>query len=344
MAREIARTAPVLVTGGAGFIGSHACKALARAGYQPVAFDNLSTGHADAVRWGPLVRGDVRDRGDLVRAMTAHGVGAVLHFAALAYVGHSVADPAAYYDVNVGGMIALLAACREAGVGEVVFSSSCATYGVPEALPLRETAPQRPVNPYGRTKLMGEEMLADHAAAYGLRHVTLRYFNAAGADPEGDLSERHDPETHLIPLALRATAGPEAALGILGTDYPTPDGTCIRDYIHVTDLARAHVLALDHLRAGGGSLALNLGTGRGHSVREIVAAVARVTGRAPHVRQAPRRPGDPPELVADPGLARATLGFVTERSDIDTILRDAAPTFVAVLRDAAQGAAGHADV
>ena len=165
MAREIARTAPVLVTGGAGFIGSHACKALARAGYQPVAFDNLSTGHADAVRWGPLVRGDVRDRGDLVRAMTAHGVGAVLHFAALAYVGHSVADPAAYYDVNVGGMIALLAACREAGVGEVVFSSSCATYGVPEALPLRETAPQRPVNPYGRTKLMGEEMLADHAAA-----------------------------------------------------------------------------------------------------------------------------------------------------------------------------------
>jgi len=324
----------VLVTGGAGFIGSNACKALDRAGYLPVAFDDLSTGHADAVRWGPLVRGDVRDRQAVIRAMEAHGVSSVIHFAAKAYVGESVVDPAPYYDTNVGGMISLLAACRSAGIMHLVFSSSCATYGVPDSLPLRETAPQRPVNPYGHTKLMGEQMLRDHGAAYGLRSVILRYFNAAGADPEGEVSERHAPETHLIPLALRATAGPESALRILGTDYQTPDGTCIRDYIHVTDLARAHVLALNHLLAGGDSIALNLGTGRGHSVQEIVAAVGRVTGRAPHVHAAPRREGDPPELVADPALARDVLGFMPERSDIDTILRDAAPTFGVGLADA----------
>lgn len=325
--------APVLVTGGAGFIGSHACKALFHAGYLPVAFDNLSTGHADAVLWGPLVRGDVRDRDAVSRAIEAHGIRSVIHFAAKAYVGESVADPALYYDTNVGGMIALLAACRAAGVEQLVFSSSCATYGVPDSLPLRETAPQRPMNPYGRTKLMCEEMLRDHAAAYGLRSVSLRYFNAAGADPEGELSERHAHETHLIPLALRATAGPEAALQILGSDYDTLDGTCIRDYIHVADLARAHVLALDYLMAGGGTLALNLGTGRGHSVREIVAAVARVTGHPPYLRAAPRRVGDPPVLVADPTLAHDVLGFVTERSDIDTILRDAAQTFGVDLAD-----------
>lgn len=326
---------PVLVTGGAGYIGSHACKALSRAGFLPVCLDNLSTGHADAVRWGPLVAADVRDAAAVEGALRAHGVQAVIHFAASAYVGESVVDPARYYDNNVGGMIGLLAGCREAGVERIVFSSSCATYGVPERQPIGEQTPQRPINPYGRTKLICEEMLRDYGAAYGLRHVALRYFNAAGADPEGELAERHDPETHLVPLALRAATGRHAPLSILGTDYATPDGTCVRDYIHVADLAQAHVLAVQYLIQGGASVALNLGTGRGTSVREVVETVARITGRAPSVIEAGRRPGDPPELVADPSLARAVLGFEAGRSDIGTIVRDAAPTFGLEVVDAA---------
>lgn len=286
--------------------------------------DNLSTGHADAVRWGPLVRADVRDRAAVEAALRRHGAGVVMHFAASAYVGHSMRDPAGYYDNNVGGMIVLLAACRAAGVGRIVFSSSCATYGSPDGVPIAEDAPQRPINPYGRTKLIGEEMLRDHAAAYGLRFAILRYFNAAGADPEGELAERHDPETHLIPLALRAAAGLGPALQVFGTDYPTPDGTCVRDYIHVTDLARAHRMALDHLLAGGESVALDLGSGRGASIREIVAAVERATGAPVPVVWAPRRPGDPPALVADPSAARRVLGFQTELSDLATILDHAA--------------------
>jgi UDP-arabinose 4-epimerase len=321
------RPPTVLVTGGAGFIGAHACKALRAAGMVPVTYDNLSTGHRDAVAFGPFVQGDVRDRAALTQAITANGVTAVLHFAASAYVGESVQDPARYYDNNVGGMIALLAACRAADVARVVFSSSCATYGVPDALPIVEATPQRPINPYGRTKLICEDMLRDHAAAYGLRFAALRYFNAAGADPDGQIGERHDPETHVIPLALRAAAGTWPALGIFGTDYDTPDGTCIRDYIHVTDLARAHVLALRHLMAGGDSVAVNLGSGVGISVQDIVAAIARVTGRAVPLRHAPRRIGDPPMLTADPALALRLFGFRTERSDIDTIIRDAAPHF-----------------
>ena len=318
--------ARVLVTGGAGFIGAHACKAVAEAGGLPVAYDNLTTGHADSVMWGPLVRGDVRDRAALGSALKQFRIDTILHFAASAYVGESVTNPALYFDNNVGGMIALLDAARDAGIGQIVFSSSCATYGIPETLPIRETSPQAPINPYGRTKLICEQMLRDYGAAYGLRHVALRYFNAAGADPSGLLGERHEPETHLIPLALRAAAG-GVPLQVFGNDYPTPDGTCVRDYIHVSDLARAHVLAVGHLAAGGAELAVNLGTGRGLSVLGIAAAIERVTGRAVPIRFAPRRAGDPPVLTADPARAAQMLGFRTELSDIDTIVAHAAPWF-----------------
>lgn len=319
--------ARILVTGGAGYIGAHACAALAAAGALPVAYDNLSTGHADAVKWGPLVKADVRDQAALARALGAHGATCVIHFAASAYVGESMQDPGKYYDNNVGGMIGLLAGCRAAGVARIVFSSSCATYGLPDRLPITEDTPQRPINPYGRTKLICEEMLRDHGAAHGLHHVSLRYFNAAGADPAGRLGERHDPETHLIPLALRAASGQGPALKIFGTDYDTPDGTCVRDYIHVADLARAHVRAVEHLIAGGESEAVNLGTGRGLSVREIVDAIGEETGRTVPVTEAPRRAGDPPRLVADPGYAMRLWGFRAERSDIGSIVKDAAPWF-----------------
>ena len=317
----------ILVTGGAGFIGSHACKALAQAGFLPVAFDNLSTGHRDAVRYGPLVPGDVRDAGGVERVLRHYRAEAVIHFAASAYVGESMVNPGLYYDNNLGGMIGLLAGCHAAGVDRIVFSSSCATYGVPDRLPIAETTPQAPINPYGRTKLICEGMLADHAAAHGLRHVALRYFNAAGADPDGELFERHDPETHLVPLALRAATGHGPALQVLGTDYPTPDGTCIRDYIHVCDLADAHVLALRHLLDGGETLHLNLGTGQGLSIRQIIAGIEAMTGRQMPVIWSPRRPGDPPALVADPSAARDRLGFVARRSDLGTILSDAARAF-----------------
>ncbi|MBW6506099.1 MAG: UDP-glucose 4-epimerase GalE [Rhodobacteraceae bacterium] len=321
------KTAHVLVTGGAGFIGSHACKALARAGHVPVAYDTLEVGHADAVRWGPLVVADVRDRAALRAALAEHQIDAVMHFAAYAYVGESVRDPARYYGNNVSGMIALLDVCQSAGVARLVFSSSCATYGLPDRLPISEDTPQRPINPYGHTKLICEQMLRDHAAAYGLRYAALRYFNAAGADPDGELGERHEPETHLIPLALMAASGQAGPLGIMGTDYDTPDGTCIRDYVHVADLAHAHVLALGHLLDGGADLALNLGSGQGHSVREIVAAVERVCGRKVPVREMPRRPGDPPVLTADPSRAAQVLGFRAKHSTLERILHDAAPWF-----------------
>lgn len=320
----------VLVTGGAGYIGSHMCKALAANGIVPVTLDNLRTGHRDAVIWGPLVVGDLRDRAALAEVLRTHRIGTVLHFAASAYVGQSVADPGAYYDNNVGGMIALLGAVRDTGVERLILSSSCATYGVPLTLPVSETAAQHPVNPYGHSKLMCEQMLRDHAAAYGLRYAVLRYFNVAGADPGGALRERHDPETHLVPLAILAAMG-GPALRVFGTDYDTPDGTCVRDYIHVCDVARAHLLALRHLEAGSGDLSLNLGSGQGQSVLQIVAAVEAATGRrVPFVAEA-RRPGDPPVLVADPAQAAAVLGFRTERSDIATIVRDALPGFCAGL-------------
>ncbi|KEO51509.1 UDP-glucose 4-epimerase GalE [Thioclava pacifica] len=317
----------ILVTGGAGYIGSHCCKALAKAGREPVVYDNLSRGHADAVRWGPLVVGDMRDRALLERTLAEHQIGAVIHFAALAYVGESVGAPEQYYDVNLGGMTALLEAAGAVGVDKIVFSSSCATYGTPERLPISEDLPQTPINPYGRTKLVCEWMLQDAQTAHGLRFAALRYFNAAGADPEGEIGERHDPETHLIPLVLMAASGQAGPLKIFGTDYPTPDGTCIRDYIHVDDLARAHLLALDHLEAGGASLKLNLGTGRGASIHEVVAAVERVTGRKVPHELAPRRPGDPAELTADPSKAAEVLGFTARYRDLDEIVAHAAPWF-----------------
>lgn len=325
----------VLVTGGAGFIGSHACKWLAKAGAQPVVLDNLSTGHADAVKWGPLVRADVRDRDVVAQALRDHGVQTVMHFAASAYVGQSMQDPALYYDNNVGGMIGLLAACREAGVTRVVLSSSCATYGIPDGLPITEETPQRPINPYGWTKLICEQMLADHARAYGMSYVALRYFNAAGADPDGDLSERHDPETHLIPLALMAAAGQVERLEVMGGDYDTPDGTCIRDYIHVADLAAAHVAAWCHVQASGPgeALAVNLGTGKGASVLEVIETVAQVTGRKVPYAIRDRRPGDPAILLADASKAQRVLGFVPKRPDLAAMVRDATPSFGLERRD-----------
>ena len=322
MTREIA----VLVTGGAGFIGSHACKALKAAGYAPIAFDNLSTGHARAVRFGPLVQGDVRNASAVTAALLDHDARAIIHFAASAYVGESMRDPGLYYDNNLGGMIGLLNGASVAGVDKIVFSSSCATYGIPERLPIAEDCPQNPINPYGRTKLICEMMLRDHAAAHAVRFAALRYFNAAGADPGGELGEHHIPETHLIPLALRAAAG-HGPLQVFGTDYPTPDGTCIRDYIHVADLARAHVLALQRLLGGGDSLAINLGTGIGVSVREIIHAIEAMTGRTLPVIMGPRRAGDPPMLVADPAKSLRQLGFVTQHSDLATLLAHAAPWF-----------------
>jgi UDP-arabinose 4-epimerase len=313
----------VLVTGGAGYIGSHACKVLARAGYQPVVFDNLSRGHRGAVRWGPFVEGDIADRLRLCAALAEHRVSAVMHFAAYAYVGESVADPALYYRNNLGGTLSLLEAMRETGVSEIVFSSTCATYGIPDGVPIGESTPQRPVNPYGETKLAIERALHWYGEAYGMRSAALRYFNAAGADPEGEIGECHEPETHLVPLVLQAALGQRPQIDIFGTDYPTPDGTAIRDYVHVHDLAIAHLRALERLGAGGDSIGVNLGTGSGHSVREVIAAAEAVSGRMVPARDAPRRPGDPPALVADPSLAAEILGWRAQHSDLDTIIRTA---------------------
>ena len=310
----------ILVTGGAGYIGSHASKALAQAGYQPVVYDNLSRGHRHAVRWGPFVQGDIEDRARVVAALRQHRVAAVMHFAAFAYVGEAVADPAFYYRNNLIGTLALLDAMREAGVDRLVFSSSCVVYGIPGDIPVRESAPTEPVNPYGESKIAIERALPWYERAYGLRHVSLRYFNAAGADRAGEIGNEHDPETRLIPLVLRAALGLGPPVEIFGTDYPTPDGTAIRDYTHVEDLATAHVRALDHLAVGRPSATVNLGTGRGHSVREIIAAVERVAGRPVPRRDAPRREGDPPALVADPTRAAELLGWRAQHSDLDTIV------------------------
>ena len=317
----------VLVTGGAGYIGSHTCKALAARGIEPVTYDNLISGHRDAVRWGQFVQGDILDTERLTTTLAEYQPEAVIHFAAFAYVGESVEAPAKYYRNNVVGTLSLLEACRVSAVRRIIFSSSCATYGIPTQFPIRETTPQLPINPYGRSKLMAEHILEDHAAAYGFRYVALRYFNACGADPEGEIGERHDPETHLVPRALMAAKGDISHLAIFGNDYPTADGTCVRDYIHVADLARAHVLAVDYLSKGGQNVALNLGTGHGLSVREILDAINRVTARSVPIVIEPRRPGDPPILVADPGMARERLAFSTKFSDIDTIVRTAAPFF-----------------
>lgn len=313
----------VLVTGGAGYIGSHTCKALARAGYLPVTLDNLSRGHELAVRWGPLVSGELQDRALVERTLREHRIDAVVHFAAYAYVGESMREPGKYFANNVAGSLALLEALRSCGVGRIVFSSTCATYGVPSSLPIRDDEAQRPINPYGESKLFVERALHWHGVAHGLRSVALRYFNAAGADPDGELGEDHEPETHLIPLAIGAALGTQPPLQIYGTDYPTADGTAIRDYVHVSDLADAHVRALDYLDSGGESSAFNLGTGRGHSVREVVASVERAAGRTLPRGEAARRPGDPASLVAAPGRSREVLGWRPRYSELDTIVATA---------------------
>lgn len=313
-------SARVLVTGGAGYIGSHTCKALAQAGFEPVVLDNLVHGHRDAVKWGALIEGDLDNRVLLDKVLREHGVQSVVHFAAYAYVGESMSQPARYFRNNVAGTLCLLEAALDAGVKRFVFSSTCATYGVPHALPISEDHPQAPVNPYGESKLFVEKMLGWFDQAHALRSVSLRYFNAAGADPDGELGERHDPEPHLVPRAIQAAYGRLPHVDVFGTDYPTPDGTAIRDYIHVSDLAAAHVKALQHLNTGGATAALNLGTGRGHSVRKVLSAVERLSGRKVPVRHASRRAGDPPELVADARRAAELLDWRAAHSDLDTIV------------------------
>ncbi len=299
----------VLVTGGAGYIGSHTCKALAGAGYTPVTYDNLVYGHEWAVKWGPLERGDILDASRLSEVIKAYSPLAVLHFAAFAHVGELVEDPAKYYRNNVVGTLTLLDAMRQNGVARIVFSSTCATYGVPDTVPIPEDAPQNPINPYGASKLMIERILADYGDAYGLRSVSLRYFNAAGADPDGEIGEEHDPETHLIPLVLDAAAGRRPHITVFGNDYDTPDGTCIRDYVHVSDLANAHVLATKGLEGGNLRRAYNLGTGQGTSVAKVIDAARTVTGHDIYVVKGARRAGDPATLYADPGRAKEELGW-----------------------------------
>ena len=313
----------VLVTGGAGYIGSHACKTLAKAGYNPVTYDNLVYGHKEAVKWGPFELGELEDRERLNRVIKQYNTTAIMHFAAYAYVGESVVDPARYYRNNVLGSLSLIEAAREFNIDKFIFSSTCATYGTPDGVPISESETQKPINPYGHSKLMIEQMLKDYDHAYGQRFVALRYFNAAGADFEGETGESHEPETHLIPLIILATMGQKPPVQIFGTDYKTSDGTAIRDYIHVDDLANAHVLALKYLEQGNKSIAMNLGTGVGLTVRAIIDSVHRVSGKEVPFTAGPRRAGDPQELVADPTLARETLGWEPEHTDIDSIVRSA---------------------
>lgn len=313
----------ILVVGGAGYIGSHICKVLAERGQYPVVFDNLSSGHRHAVKWGPLVEGDIRYAEALDRAFAEHRPEAVMHFAACIEVGEGEREPLRFWENNVAGVVSLLAAMKRADCRRLVFSSTCATYGEPEHLPLTEAESQTPISVYGRTKLAVEQMLADVSAAEGLSYAALRYFNASGASPDGEIGEEHEPETHLIPNALKAAAGLGGRMKLFGDDYDTPDGTCVRDYIHVMDLADGHLAALDRLTTGAGSFACNLGSGRGFSVREILDAVESVTGKAVPHDVHPRRPGDTPVLLADVSYARELLGFEARRSDPKTVIGDA---------------------
>ncbi len=313
----------ILVVGGAGYIGAHMVKALRCAGFCPVVLDDLSSGHADAVGEAELVVGSMADPAALEGLFLRHRFAAVMHFASFIQVGESISDPAKYYRNNVAATLVLLEAMRWAGVGRFIFSSTAAVYGDPVHSPIDEDHPRNPVNPYGRSKWMIEQVLADYDRAYGLRSVCLRYFNAAGADPDGRLGECHEPETHLIPLVLQAAKGRREAISVFGCDYDTPDGTCIRDYIHVSDLCDAHLRALHHLLEGGGSACFNLGNGQGFSVREVIEAARRVTGRDIPVRYAARRAGDPPRLVADARRAREVLGWQPRRPDLETIVADA---------------------
>lgn len=313
----------VFVTGGAGFIGSHTAKALSIAGYEPVVIDNLSRGFPEAVQWGPLENVDILDGPALRSLFKRYSPAAVLHFAAYAYVGESVSEPFLYYRNNIAGTLSLLEAMRSAACRNIVFSSTCATYGIPESLPISEETPQVPVNPYGQSKLVVEQLLKAADIAYGLRSVALRYFNAAGADPAGEIGECHDPETHLIPLALQAAVGLRNELTVFGNDYPTPDGSCVRDYIHVSDLADAHVLALQWLLDGGETSAFNLGNERGYSVFEVIDTVKRITGLDVPFKIGPRREGDPPQLIASATKAREVLKWVPKRASLERQIKDA---------------------
>lgn len=313
----------ILITGGAGYIGSHTLKALLQRGHSAVVVDDLRTGHASAVRGAPLVRCDIHDRARLIEVMKNERIDGVLHFAASCYVGVSVSAPLDYYDNNVVGTLRLAEACVASGVKTFVFSSTCATYGEPERVPIDEGTPQKPVNPYGASKWMVERILTDTARAHGLRPIFLRYFNAAGADSSGELGEDHRPETHLIPNALRVALGQLPQLEIYGNDYPTPDGTCVRDYIHVEDLAAAHLLALDQAAAGLSAVAFNLGNGSGFSVLEVLRTARAVTGHAIPATFRPRRDGDPPTLVAQADKARDQLGWRPRHGDLETIVRTA---------------------
>jgi len=313
----------ILVCGGAGYIGSHMARWLALRDIRVTVLDDLSTGHRGFVQWGELVEADIRDRSALDRVFGAQRFDAVMHFCARSLVGESVADPYAYYASNVGGTLTLLQAMRAHGVDRLVFSSTAAVFGHPQADRIDEDHPRKPINPYGASKLMVERILTDAASAYGLRSVALRYFNAAGAAPDGTIGEAHDPETHLVPNAIRAALGTGPALTLFGDDYPTPDGTCIRDYVHVDDLAQAHLLALDYLDANPGAHAFNLGNGRGFSVREVIAAIAQVSGREVPHSIAARRPGDPAVLVASSERARAQLGWQPAYTTLAPILETA---------------------
>jgi len=309
--------------GGAGYIGSHTNKLLSGNGIKTVVFDNLSTGHRRLARWGEFFKGDLARPADLARCFKKYKISAVMHFSAFAFVGESFADPAKYYCNNVGNTLNLLNAMRAAGVAKFIFSSSCAVYGEPACLPMKENLPFNPVNPYGRTKKMVEDILADYSAAYGLKYAALRYYNAAGADPDGETGELHNPETHLIPLVLAAAAGRLKDIKVFGSDYKTPDGTCLRDYIHVTDLASAHLLALRYLEKGGSSGGFNLGNGKGYSVLQVIKTAEKVTGGKVKIVKAPRRAGDPAALVASSFLIKKKMGWKPRYAGLEEIVRTA---------------------
>lgn len=313
----------ILVTGGAGYIGSHTCKYLAEKGHEPVVYDNLSTGFRELVKWGPFEHGDIRDAASLSRVLRTYQPDGVIHFASSIAVGESVQNPGKYYENNVWGSLQIMQALRDEGVRPLVVSGSAAVYGMPECVPIGEDQMKMPINPYGRTKLVMEWMLEDFNQAYGLPWMSLRYFNAAGCDPDGKTGECHDPETHLIPNVLRAVAGKIPALSLFGDDYDTPDGTCIRDYVHVCDLAVAHVKGLEYLLDGKPSGAVNLGTGTGSSIKEIIDVAESVTGKNVPYHIASRRPGDPARLVADPSKAEKLLGWKAAYSDLQTIMETA---------------------
>ena len=313
----------ILVTGGAGYIGAHCCKELSKKGFNPITIDNLVYGHKHFVRWGEFFKGDVGNPTHLKKCFSRHKIDAVMHFAAYAYVGESVQDPLKYYENNLRNTIQLLHAVLENNVKYFVFSSTCATYGNPLKTPIDEDHPLNPINPYGKTKRMIEQILEDYRAAYGLEYISLRYFNAAGADPDADVGEDHDPEAHLIPLVLDAAAGKSKAIKVFGTDYATPDGTCIRDYIHVTDLAGAHILAIERLLGGAGSSVYNLGNGQGFSVLEVIKRAEKITGKQIVVENTDRRPGDPPVLIASNAKAVKELGWQPQYAGLDDIIATA---------------------